>query len=392
MTNSILSDKRLRIFFIVWWIVCASLQYIILIQVNIDKTHAVTDSIISNVLLATSCFFISNNMKYYLPRQEKYWYILVVSLTVSFFWMLAQQAIMWIVFKEGDNYNEVIHASWGIRFGSGFLLISSMSMFSLLWYSQQEQKEMHQRKTETEKLTKEAELFKLRQQLQPHFLFNSLNSISALTGSNPEKARHMIHQLSDFLRGTLKKHEQQWNTLKEELQYLQLYLDIEKVRFGHRLQTEIIFKEEILHFKLPALLLQPVVENAIKFGLYDTTGEVLIKLDAIAEGNNLKIIVQNPFDPETAQPMKGTGFGLSSIQRRLFLLFARNDLLKTKKDKEYFITTILVPQTEELKSSAGSTKSKLANQIGKEINDQVNEEIMGQISNKINETLKKKFK
>ncbi len=331
-------------------------------------------------------------MKYYLPRQEKYWYILVVSLTVSFFWMLAQQAIMWIVFKEGDNYNEVIHASWGIRFGSGFLLISSMSMFSLLWYSQQEQKEMHQRKTETEKLTKEAELFKLRQQLQPHFLFNSLNSISALTGSNPEKARHMIHQLSDFLRGTLKKHEQQWNTLKEELQYLQLYLDIEKVRFGHRLQTEIIFKEEILHFKLPALLLQPVVENAIKFGLYDTTGEVLIKLDAIAEGNNLKIIVQNPFDPETAQPMKGTGFGLSSIQRRLFLLFARNDLLKTKKDKEYFITTILVPQTEELKSSAGSTKSKLANQIGKEINDQVNEEIMGQISNKINETLKKKFK
>ena len=344
MPNSILSDKRLRIFFVAWWLVWMLLQYIMLRQLNIDELHAIADSVISNVLLAVSCFFISNNMKYYVPRQEKYWYILVVSLTVSFLWMLAQQGVIWMIFNEGDNYAEVIRNSWGIRFGAGFLLISSMSMFSLLWYSQQEQKESDQRKIETDKLTKEAELFKLRQQLQPHFLFNSLNSISALTGSNPEKARHMIHQLSDFLRGTLKKDEQQWNTLEEELQYLQLYLDIEKVRFGHRLQTEISFKKEVLNSKLPALLLQPVVENAIKFGLYDTTGEVLIKLGATIAQNNLKIIVQNPFDPETAQPMKGTGFGLSSIQRRLFLLFARSDLLKTKKENEYFITTILIPQ------------------------------------------------
>ncbi|MGL1273916.1 histidine kinase, partial [Vibrio parahaemolyticus] len=86
---------------------------------------------------------------------------------------------------------------------------------------------------------------KLRQQLQPHFLFNSLNSISALIISQPEKARHMIQQLSDFLRGTLKKEEQQWNSLQEEMQYLQLYLDIEKVRFGHRLHTNIIMNEQV---------------------------------------------------------------------------------------------------------------------------------------------------
>ncbi len=108
-------------------------------------------------------------------------------------------------------------------------------MFSLMWYGQQEYKELANRKTETEQLSKEAELFKLRRQFQPHFLFNSLNSISALIGSDPEKARHMIYQLSDFLRGTLKKDEQQWIALEEEIQYLQLYLEIEKVRFGHRL-------------------------------------------------------------------------------------------------------------------------------------------------------------
>ena len=344
MTNSILSDKRLRLFFVAWWFVWILLQYIMLRQLDVNEFHAITDSLVGNILLALCSFFISNNMKYYLPRKEKYWYILVVSLMVSFLWMLAQHAVLWVLFKEGDSYFSVIHNSWGIRFGAGFLLISSMSMFSLLWYSQQEQKQAASRETETERLSKEAELFKLRQQLQPHFLFNSLNSISALTSSDPEKARHMIQQLSDFLRGTLRKNEQQWNTLEEELNYLRLYLDIEKVRFGHRLKTEIIYNDEALTLKIPALLLQPVVENAIKFGLYDTTGEVLIKLEAKKEFNYLKVMVQNPFDPETSQPLKGTGFGLSSIQRRLFLLFARHDLISTKKDEDLFITMVLIPQ------------------------------------------------
>ena len=192
------------------------MQYVILNELDIDNFHAIADSVCSNILLATACYFISNNMKYYLPRHEKYWYILIVSLTASFLWMLAQQGVLWAIFKDGDTYIDVIQKSWWIRFGAGFLLISSMSMFSLLWYSQEEQKDLNSRKLETEKLNKEAELFKLRQQLQPHFLFNSLNSISALTGSDPKKARHMIHQLSDFVRGTLNKDEQQWNSLQEE--------------------------------------------------------------------------------------------------------------------------------------------------------------------------------
>jgi two-component system LytT family sensor kinase len=86
------------------------------------------------------------------------------------------------------------------------------------------------------------------------------------------------------------------------------------------------------------------VENAIKFGLYDTTGDVTISLEVVKENEYLKIVVKNPFDPETSQPLKGTGFGLSSIQRRLYLLFGRQDLLKAVKDQNHFITTILIPQ------------------------------------------------
>src|SRR5689334_12754189 len=148
--------------------------------------------------------------------------------------------------------------------------------------------------------------------MQPHFLFNSLNSINALIGSRPAEARKMVQQLSDFLRGTLKKEETQWVSLKEEMQYLQLYLDIEKVRFGNRLATDITTSDEAQQMKMPALLLQPIVENAIKFGLYDTTGETVIHIKTAKENNELSIIVSNPFDPETSAPRQGTGFGLKS--------------------------------------------------------------------------------
>ncbi len=217
-------------------------------------------------------------------------------------------------------------------------------MISILWFNQLEQKEFEERKSDAEKLAREAELFKLRQQLQPHFLFNSLNSINALIGTRPEEARKMVQQLSDFLRGTIKKEETQWVTLKEELQYLQLYLDIEKVRFGNRLTTESHIDENTLPYKLPALLLQPIVENAIKFGLYDTTGETTIRVYATMEDNNLIIKVTNPFDPETSSPKQGAGFGLKSIQRRLYLLFARTDLLTTDAKENIFTTIVKIPQ------------------------------------------------
>jgi len=230
-------------------------------------------------------------------------------------------------------------------------------MISVLWYHWGEQKENEERKGDAERLAREAELFKLRQQLQPHFLFNSLNSINALIGSRPEEARKMVQQLSDFLRGTLKKEDQQWVSLEEELQYLQLYLDIEKVRFGNRLATMIESDVTTSEMYLPALLLQPIVENAIKFGLYDTIGETIIRINASKQENDLILRVENPFDPETSSPKQGTGFGLSSVQRRLYLLFARSDLLTTEVKENIFITIVKIPQS--LPASSDSPLKKI---------------------------------
>jgi two-component system LytT family sensor kinase len=342
--QSSFTDTRFKLVFSAFWFVWSIVHYSVILKFHTTQTEALADSVVSNGLLAASCLLISNNMKYYLPRQERYWYILIISLVIGFIWLMITRLVLWMLFKEDAVYMDMIATSSTIRHAIAFLILGGMATISLLWYSQDEQKQMISRKTEAEQLAKEAELFKLRQQLQPHFLFNSLNSISALTASQPEKARYMINRLSEFLRGTLKKDEKQWNTLDEEMQYLELYLEIEKVRFGYRLQTNIFCDEDALNLKLPSMLLQPVVENAIKFGLYDTTGDVLIKVHAKKMNGNLEVTVENPFDPETAQPLKGTGFGLASIQRRLFLLFARQDLLTTRKQDDNFITTILIPQ------------------------------------------------
>jgi two-component system LytT family sensor kinase len=338
------NNKKLLWLNISWWLVVGIIHSFILADAGLTAKEVIVDTLVWFGLLGSVCFLIVNNMRYYLPQREKYWYIIFISLSISGVCSFISKLLLNLIMSDDVNYLQAMQHTTAIQFGIGFLLVSCIAMMSLLWYNQEEQKRMNAHRAEAEQLAREAELFKLRQQLQPHFLFNSLNSISALTGTKPEKARHMINQLSEFLRGTLKKDEKQWNTLEEEMQYLQLYLDIEKVRFGHRLRTDIFCEEAALKLNLPAMLLQPIVENAIKFGLYDTTGEVLIKLSAKKLDNHLEVMVENPFDPETSQPLKGTGFGLPSIQRRLFLLFARQDLLSVKKEDHHFTTTILIPQ------------------------------------------------
>ncbi|MDP9148250.1 MAG: histidine kinase, partial [Acidobacteriota bacterium] len=175
-----------------------------------------------------------------------------------------------------------------------------------------------------ERLSKEAELFKLRQQLAPHFLFNSLNSISALVTSQPEQARKMIQQLSDFLRGNLKKEEQQWVLLSEEFQYLELYLDIEKVRFGHRLTTVIDHDLPSLDMRLPSMLLQPIVENCLKHGLAPKIEGGRIQLRTMYRDGRLHIEIEDNgvgISEEKMPQVYVEGIGLSNVRERLRVLY-----------------------------------------------------------------------
>ena len=303
---------------------------------------AITDSVVSNVLLLLISLLLVNTLQYYIPQADRYIMLLAWVLALTIIWLLLSKLILSFCLSE-SQYLLFQKQSLFIRFSFGFLITSTIVLISVLWYNWQEQKTLEERRRETEHMAKEAELFKLRQQLQPHFLFNSLNSISALIGPEGKAARKMVLQLSEFLRGTLKKEEHQWTTLGEELRYLQLYLEIEKVRFGHRLQTAFEIAEETQQLQLPALLLQPVVENAIKFGLYDTIDDITITITTYQQNQTLIVEVQNPYDPEITTA-RGTGFGLLSIRRRLYLLFGRNDLLQTEASGKLFTTRLTIPQ------------------------------------------------
>lgn len=344
MTNSPLSILKFRIIFILVWLVLLADNAMVIHFFGMPWTAAIIDSAIGNTLLLLASLLVMNTLRFYLPRGTQYINIFSICLFLTILWLILTKLFLRLALGEYEGYSNLLQHSLSIRFSIAFLLLGCITLISILWYNQQEQKEKEDRKTDAEKLAKEAELFKLRQQLQPHFLFNSLNSINALIGSRPVEARKMVQQLSDFLRGTIRKEETQWVTFSEELQYLQLYLDIEKVRFGNRLATVIDMDESTEELKIPTLLLQPIVENAIKFGLYDTTGETIIRLYAKREGDDLVIRVENPFDPETSSPKQGVGFGLQSVQRRLYLLFARTDLLVTNAKENIFTTIVKVPQ------------------------------------------------
>jgi two-component system LytT family sensor kinase len=344
LTTSPLKTLRFRLIFSGCFWTWAVFQAIILNSFGFSWRVAIWDSFISNTVLAGIALLITVILQFYIPQKNKYGFILALCGVLAVLWFLLSRSLLMLIVKDTDDYSSFFSQSLLIRCAFGFLVMGCMALISVLWYTLKDQQDLDRRNTEAEKLAKEAELFKLRQQLQPHFLFNSLNSINALIGSQPQQARKMIQQLSDFLRGTLRKEEHQWVTLREELLHLQLYLEIEKVRFGHRLSTMIKDDTAAETMLLPAMLLQPIVENAIKFGLYDTTGDISISVEAKKEKDDLVIAVKNPYDPETAAPKKGTGFGLSSVQRRLYLLFARTDLLETDAGKEFFLTTIKIPQ------------------------------------------------
>src|SRR5450432_1729255 len=169
---------------------------------------------------------------------------------------------------------------------------------------------------ETNVLARDAELKALKAQVNPHFLFNSLNSISALTTSDPAKAREMCILLAEFLRMTLGLGEKSSIPLSEELSLLHRFLAIEKVRFGARLRMTEEIQEECKNSLIPALLLQPLVENAVVHGVANLPEGGSVRLAAKSQDGRLFIVVENTFDPEST-PTRRNGLGLENVRRRV---------------------------------------------------------------------------
>ena len=164
--------------------------------------------------------------------------------------------------------------------------------------------------------TRDAELRALKSQINPHFLFNCLNSISALTSTDPLRAREMCVLLSDFLRKTLGLGERESISWREELELARTYLEVEQVRFGSRLQVEMRVDDACSDCQVPPLVLQPLIENAIKHGIATMVDGGIVRLEGRVENGHLAVRVENSFDPDAPSPRRH-GLGLRNVRNRL---------------------------------------------------------------------------
>ncbi|OGF13174.1 MAG: hypothetical protein A2W00_13950 [Candidatus Eisenbacteria bacterium RBG_16_71_46] len=199
---------------------------------------------------------------------------------------------------------------------------------------------------ESEVTAREAELRALRAQLNPHFLFNSLNSISALTGADPEAARRMCQLLGDFLRSSLSLGARGRVALSEELALAEHYLSIEQVRFGSRLQVERQVEDAAARCQVPPLLIQPLIENAVKHGVADRVEGGTVWITACRRGTALEVAIENPRDPE-APPRRGHGLGLENVRRRLEALDPRATRMDVVREPERFRVMLTLPAVED---------------------------------------------
>jgi hypothetical protein len=233
-------------------------------------------------------------------------------------------------------------SQWPLLFVVGVLLYLLASAVQYTVLATDASRAAERRALELQVHARESELRALRAQIDPHFLFNSLHSISALTGSDPQGARRMALLLGDFLRDSLRVGRQQQIPLGEELGLLRQFLEIEHVRFGDRLKVRWEVADDTLGCELPPLLLQPLVENAVTHGIAHLLegGEIVIRAER-REGR-LYIRVQNPFDPERPQ-RRGAGVGLDNVKRRLDTAFGSEAAARSLEEAGAFSVELVVP-------------------------------------------------
>jgi two-component system sensor histidine kinase AlgZ len=229
-----------------------------------------------------------------------------------------------------------------ILFLSGVLLFLLAIAFNYLLITFEASQRAEQKALELQVLGREAELKALRAQIDPHFLFNSLNSINALIMADPAGARRMCVLLAEFLRGCLKLGSAERISLGEEIELAEHYLSIEKVRLGSRLIVETDVDAACKNCRVPPLILQPLIENAITHGVAPMLEGGTVRIEARHHGDAIRIVVENPFEAE-AGAKNGTGLGIKNVRMRLANLFNGDARLNVNENGGKFRIELQLP-------------------------------------------------
>ncbi|SIN66075.1 Histidine kinase [Parasphingorhabdus marina DSM 22363] len=227
-----------------------------------------------------------------------------------------------------------------------FLILASWGCGYLAWSHDRATQKAMEKSRLLDRLTRESELRALRFQLNPHFVFNALNSVSSLIiDRRNSEAEQLVEQLADLMRVVLDEGQHRMTTVEKEIEQQSRYLEIEKVRFPDRLNYSCEIAVDVRDWEVPVLIIQPLVENAIKHGVAQFSGAVRVEISARRDGDRLRLVVAN----DGAISGTGTeewqaGTGLANVRERLKAVYGYEAALETGHDAEGFaVATIIVP-------------------------------------------------
>jgi len=269
---------------------------------------------------------------------------LTAAVVVSAVWTALARALAIALARHAGfvGLDQRLEKHFSVLWATGVLLWFLSVTFHYVLLAEQAAREAQERALEARILARDAELKALRAQVNPHFLFNCLHSISALTSADAGKAREMCILLADFLRTTLRLGGKETITLDEELALVRSYLAIEKVRFGARVHMEEEVDKGATGLLLPPLLLQPLVENAIRHGIANLPEGGIIRLAAQRNDDKVSITLENSFDPDTPSSLK-TGLGLDNIRQRLNARYGTDASIAVRTEGNRFSVKLQLP-------------------------------------------------
>jgi hypothetical protein len=269
---------------------------------------------------------------------------LLTALLSASVWVGVALGLAWLLDRDGlfPGARERIAGQVGPLLALGVVLYLLSVAVHYLLTAAQASRDAERRALRAELAATEAELRALKAQIDPHFLFNSLNSISALVTSEPKAAREMCIRLGDFLRATLRLGALETIPLRQEMEMVERFLHIERVRFGARLEVDIQSDESCLDCTVPSLLLQPLVENALKHGIANLVEGGTVRIEASRKGDTLRLAVENPVDPDPA-PSRGAGVGQANVRERLASMYGDRARLRVRRDEGTFRVEALLP-------------------------------------------------
>lgn len=347
MKHPLINNKNLMLYYGLFWVVIGTSNVLIqTLWYGTDLTSsflfAVSYFVIYPVLGASIWYVIKYNS---LDETELMWvvlYHLIAATIINGIWIYL--GFITINMVDGDHL-DLLYQTIPTKVFFGYIMYTIYVVFFYAINYYQTLKEKIKKEAELKALVREAELSALKSQINPHFLFNSLNSISSLTISSPEKAQEMVINLSTFMRYSLQHDQEETVSLKEELGNIKLYLAIEKVRFGKKLEPVFDIEEGCHDCQIPNMILQPLFENAIKYGVYEATGPVRIATSCKSENNYILIRIENDYEAESGKN-RGEGIGIRNIKQRLELIYGNADLLRVTDNRTSFKVELLLPKTE----------------------------------------------